>query len=684
MKRLCTFLSPIRSAGKNLKRFQSIWPLLIGISLLAASRLSAQLINVDFNLNSSASSGNGPAQGPTMSGGAVLGTNGDQWNGINVASGNAIPLKDSLGNTTLVTMTFTSPGGYDARDYSGTTPFANTSDDGLMEDYLYNSGSPQTISLAGLSAKSIYNLVVYNAADANGAGRTTYFTVNGVTMSSTWNGTSNTLVPGVDYVDFPSALSDESGSLVITWTGSGTTEGDLDGFQIQRSEFVVSAVRNNTNTALSFMTQSGISYQVQYKNQLMDLNWNPIGSVVAGNNSIQSINDPAYANTRFYRIERLTNTLAGLTPLQTRGTNLINPAGAVVQLKGVNLGSWLVMEKWMCPMDSGSLPDNYSIITNLDNRFGVPTEQSLIRAYQTNWITTADLNNITHAGFNCVRVPVWWGDFYSITNTTSSGWRTDAFSQLDWMVTNCAARNLYVIIDLHGVIGSQSTNQDTGQQELNAYWTNTTDQAETAWMWSQIASHYNGNATVAGYDLMNEPYSAPGTAAVWAAYNSLYNAIRVVDKNHVIIMEGTFGSWNWSMLPNPASYGWTNIVYSMHEYQYGGSVAQIEAGSDNQVSDFVNHRSWNVPGHIGEWNDMGQGAGCYDYSINDYNQAGISWTMWAYKATHGLVPDGWGWYDPTYWPATPNLSTDSAATILSDWQQWRTSVSFGVNTSVGL
>ena len=131
-------------------------------------------------------------------------------------------------------------------------------------------------------------------------------------------------------------------------------------------------------------------------------------------------------------------------------------------------------------------------------------------------------------------------------------------------------------------------------------------------------------------------------------------------------------------------YGWTNVVYSMHEYQYGGSVAQIEAGSDNQVNDFNNHKSWNVPDYVGEWNDMGQGAACYDYSINDYNAAGISWCMWAYKATDGLVPDGWGWYDPVYWPPTPNVSTDSATTIGNDWIQWKTTTSFGQNSSVGM
>ena len=30
------------------------------------------------------------------------------------------------------------------------------------------------------------------------------------------------------------------------------------------------------------------------------------------------------------------------------------------------------------------------------------------------------------------------------------------------------------------------------------------------------------------------------------------------------------------MLPNPATYGWTNIVYSMHEYQFGSTVSQLK------------------------------------------------------------------------------------------------------------
>ena len=644
--------------------------------------LQAKLIDINFTQNSSAGEG-GPNPGPTMSGAAVLGSTGDQWNGISGSGGTNIVLKYADGSASPVVMNFTAGGGYNVYDYGGSTPFTGTPWNALMETYLYNDGVPQTVSLSGLTPNSIYNLVVYNAANSSAAGRTTYFTVNGNTEGSTWTGTNNALVAGVDYLEFPNVLSDSSGNLVITYTGSGAAEGDINGFQIQATPFMANATCTGTNVAITFTSFSGYYYQVEYKNHLTDAAWIPLGGPILGNNSAITVNDMSSPSARFYRVQMSTNG-PSFTLLHTSGTNIVNAVGTVVELRGLDLGGWFIMEPWMCPADSGGLPDTYSIISELDSRFGVTAEQSLIRTYQTSWITTNDLNNITNGGFNLVRVPVWWGNFYSITNTTSSGWRSDAFAELDWVVTNCAARGIYVVIDMHGVVGGQSTSDDTGEENVNAYWTNSVDQSETAYMWTQLASHYCTNTAVAGYDLINEPDNAPSTAAVWAAYNSLYDTVRAADPNHIVIMEGTFGNWDWSMLPAPSVYGWTNIVYSMHEYQFGGSTNQVEAGSDNQVTDFDNHLSWNVPDYIGEWNDMGNGAACYDYSISVYNNAGINWTMWAYKATDGLLPDGWGWYDPTYWPTTPNVSTDSAATISIDWEEWKTTNSFGENATVGL
>jgi endoglucanase len=370
---------------------------------------------------------------------------------------------------------------------------------------------------------------------------------------------------------------------------------------------------------------------------------------------------------------------AQLSMLHASGRSIVNANGQTVILQGVNLGGWFIMEKWMCPLDSGSLPDTYSVMQMLDQRFGVATEQSLIKTYQRSWITATDLDNIKNAGFNVVRVPVWWGQFYPLNDISNSSWRADAFDVLDWLVSQAGARGIYVIIDMHGVVGSQSTSGDTGQQNNNSY-----NQGNTAYMWWQIANHYKGNPTIAGYDLMNEPMNPPNSQAPITAQNSLYQTVRSADPDHIVIFEGTWGSWNWSMLPNPSQFGWTNVVYQMHEYQWNQSEAVVEQGSVNQVNDFNNHASYNVPGYVGEFNDFGYGSAAWNFSTNTYNNGGLSWTMWAYKATNGLIPDSWGFYDPTFWATTPNISTDSAATIAADWQQWTTPATFAQNTSLGL
>ena len=116
----------------------------------------------------------------------MLGATNDIWNGITANSGSGISLVYASGSSSPVKMTFTSGGGYDAYSYFGTTPFAGTSYDALMEDYIFTGGSAKTITLSGLAANATYDLVLYNAADtgSGAAGRKTIFTVNGNSQTS--------------------------------------------------------------------------------------------------------------------------------------------------------------------------------------------------------------------------------------------------------------------------------------------------------------------------------------------------------------------------------------------------------------------------------------------------------------------------------------------------------------------
>ena len=57
------------------------------------------------------------------------------------------------------------------------------------------------------------------------------------------------------------------------------------------------------NMVLSFATESGFLYQLQYKDSLTDPNWNNLGSALEGTGTIRSVSDPATASKRFYRLQ---------------------------------------------------------------------------------------------------------------------------------------------------------------------------------------------------------------------------------------------------------------------------------------------------------------------------------------------------------------------------------------------
>ncbi|HTS17673.1 MAG TPA: cellulase family glycosylhydrolase [Verrucomicrobiae bacterium] len=381
-------------------------------------------------------------------------------------------------------------------------------------------------------------------------------------------------------------------------------------------------------------------------------------------------------------------TVTGYDPfLKANGVNIRNGRGTgdIVPLHGANFGAWLLMEGWMCPMDSSGLADDYSVIQTLDTRFGVSSEQSLIRTYQYTWITTNDLDNIRALGMNAVRVPFWWGD----VETLSNAWRADAFDRMDWVVSNAWQRGIYSIIDFHGVPGGQNISQSTGRENQNQYWTSTADQTQTAMIWSNVAAHFRGDPAVAGYDLMNEPSGAPSQLAIWNTYSNLYQTVRSVDPDHICIMEGTWSgtatngqtlNWQWDVLPSPSVYNWSNVVYSMHAYPDGTSYSNVQTEVNKQTSDFRNHQSWNVPDLIGEFQGYGTPAS-WQYAVTQFNTNGMNWATWAYKASNGTVGNSWGVYDPvSSTNPAPNIQTDSSSTISNDWSQWSTVSAFGITS----
>ena len=129
-----------------------------------------------------------------------------------------------------------------------------------------------------------------------------------------------------------------------------------------------------------------------------------------------------------------------LPPLHTQGRNIVDAKGKVVQLRGVNIGGWLVTEAWMCGQkDDGKR----KALEQLEARFGVEKAATLMRAWQDNWITTADLDAIQSYGCNVVRVPF----SYRTLQDAAGNWKRDAkrnidFSRMDWIVNESQKRGI--------------------------------------------------------------------------------------------------------------------------------------------------------------------------------------------------------------------------------------------------
>jgi hyaluronate lyase len=67
--------------------------------------------------------------------------------------------------------------------------------------------------------------------------------------------------------------------------------------------FALTFSPGNANFVISFPTQSGFNYQVQFKNALTDPQWAPLGNIFAGNDLVVSVTNSISSRTSFYRVQ---------------------------------------------------------------------------------------------------------------------------------------------------------------------------------------------------------------------------------------------------------------------------------------------------------------------------------------------------------------------------------------------
>jgi aryl-phospho-beta-D-glucosidase BglC (GH1 family) len=358
-----------------------------------------------------------------------------------------------------------------------------------------------------------------------------------------------------------------------------------------------------------------------------------------------------------------------------------NGKGKIVYLHGVNAGGYLVQEFWMTPTAaSGKVKAQSDILFTLEQRFGKEKAKELINTYEDSYWTDKDFDNIKQLGANCIRLPFWYRNLTEADGTVYD----DAFKRIDWFVTEAGKRGLYIILDMHGAPGSQNGSDHSGvdggskKKEASQFFFGsnaTMNQQQYYSLWEKIADHYKGNPTIAGYDILNEPFctyrynsglsDSTLHTLLYQIYNETYKRIRNRDPDHIIFMEAT---WDPSDLPDPHTYKWTNVAYEYHNYLYGDydNVAGKQITNMKNKLNAIAAANYNVPSLLGEFNYMNNYE-AWDEGLTLLTNAKVSWTVWTYKT---LISEGnWGMYHHPMTTGKINLEAASFDEIKKAWSQ---------------
>ena len=322
--------------------------------------------------------------------------------------------------------------------------------------------------------------------------------------------------------------------------------------------------------------------------------------------------------------------------LKTDDTQIKNNHGNgnCVYLRGTNLGNLFVQENWM---SSTNEKDQKTINEKLTKRFGKKLKDNLISFYENNYFTLSDFDKLKEMGMSVIRVPFTYMNLYDKTIDNKWILKKNAFEKLDWIVRESSKRGIYVILDLHGAFGSQNGQDHSGELIDNikdvTFYKNTELKKLTLDLWKEVAIHYNNNPAIAGYDILNEPSEKAGitTDYHFEFYNEIYQVIRKIDYDHIIIMESC---WTVLNLPNPKKYNWKNVVYEYHHYIWNSqdsAIGQIIA--TKALIESIKLANYNVPTYIGEFTCFTSND-AWKSVLELFNLNGYHYTSWSFKSNN--------------------------------------------------
>jgi endoglucanase len=322
--------------------------------------------------------------------------------------------------------------------------------------------------------------------------------------------------------------------------------------------------------------------------------------------------------------------------LKAQGKNIVNEKGHNVLLRGIGLGGWMLQEGYMLGI-SAEGQQQYRIRQRIDSLIGPAATQEFYDTWLANHTTRADIDSLRSWGFNSVRLPMHYNLFtLPVEKEPVAGqntWLTKGFEMVDSLLAWCAANKIYLILDLHAAPGGQGNDLNISDRDpsLPSLWDSEANRNKTIALWKKLAQRYANKAWIGAYDILNEPnygFEDPAdrnglketkNEPLKKLLVDITKAIRAVDKNHIIVIEGNGWGNNYNGMLPP----WDdNMVLSFHKYWNKNDQASIQ--NIIKIRD-----QYTVPVWLGE---TGENSNVwFAQAVNLLEANNIGWAWWPLK-----------------------------------------------------
>ena len=168
------------------------------------------------------------------------------------------------------------------------------------------------------------------------------------------------------------------------------------------------------------------------------------------------------------------------------------------RIRGVNLGGWLVLEKWIC--DDVFAGTNAEDDGELADCLPAKELEKRLKQHRDTFIQESDIETIAGFGLNMLRLPIPHTLFGDEKHSPCDEYVDRLF---DW-----ASRfGLKIILDLHTVPGGQNGLDNSGVTGLCTWHKDQKKVEKVLALLEQIAARYASKENLYGIELLNEPTS---------------------------------------------------------------------------------------------------------------------------------------------------------------------------------